>query len=641
MKKSKLLSLLLIVCVCISSMFMFGFTPAENVNARSTGQTVTQESHLGMGINVLTAENLIDYKTGYSILDYDALYSMTTGEIAGTISNSDSFSTTSARALLSRFNTNLGVDVAYSTLLCVLEAQLDSSMTVSFEEYSYKYYYIFSHYIQKYVLYIQDYLAKSTYQNAYSTLYLNDLACLSAGDLSYVEFFNRYGTHLVGSAIYGGRLDAYYTLVSNKEVFNENTKTAIDTSISAYNISATNLSTIVANLQLEIGSSIEITTQDIIEGFSVDSMGGTVIVGNSLANFDNSYIQWCNSFNDNPSTPEIDEGRVASSLIDYVNGGLVPLWDILPTEYESLSNDMRAAFIELCETASGDFIDKFKTGNYVDYNGGTGTALDPYVITNADQLKNIEKNMSSHFVLANDITMPTTQWKAIGGHYKNNYFTGVLDGNDYTIDGLKRTSNISESNNKFYFGLFGAIGEDGVVKDLNFTNVNIYIEGPSGNSNSRVFIGTVAGYCAGRLENITVDSDRICFNLCTPGISFVGGLVGTAYEAVIKDCTNIARAIKSARYSGVAGGIAGASCRSVFENCTVDANIIAFRTPLGGYATAGGICGETLVEGGEWSSEFINCVAVYDNVSTGYFGNISGGTPRKNEITNNGYTLYV
>jgi len=637
MKKSKLLSLLLIVCVCISSMFMFGFAPAENIANAQEMNTQTTElpsvTGLGMGINVLTAQSVSDFKFGNSVLDFDALENLPKSSITQNENYSVDSSTVNFETLINEFDITFtgSANANITMLLSEFEASLSTAISVDYENYCYKYLNYFIHKIDKHKAFIHNYLNKATYANAFSEYFLQDLENLELGTLTIEEFFNRYGTHLAGSAIYGGRLKAFYTLISNTVVINSSVKSVVDAELSTIDAALTNttaLANITAAIETQTGQTIE--TTDMLSGFVVSSQGGSVIASNNLENFNTSYVNWCNSFD------QVNN----SVLVDYTADGLVPLWDIIPDEYAELAVEMENKFIELCDNAKSVFLDSYgMLEDFYNFNGGKGTVDEPYKIANSDHLKNIEKNMSAHFVLANDITMPTAQWKAIGGHYKKNYFTGVLDGNNYTIDGLKRTSNISESNNKFYFGLFGAIGEDGVVKDLNFTNVNIYIGGPSGNSNSRVFIGTVAGYCSGLIDNVTVDSDRVAFNLCTPGISFVGGIVGTADEAIIKNCEVNIRYVKSGRYSGVAGGIAGASYSALFENCIVTAKITASRTGYNGWATVGGICGETVTGGGEWTSEFINCTFSGTLETMRYNG--SGGTSRKNEITNNGTTKYV
>ena len=66
-------------------------------------------------------------------------------------------------------------------------------------------------------------------------------------------------------------------------------------------------------------------------------------------------------------------------------------------------------------------------GKVLAFNGqGQGTPESPYLISTADQLKEIKDDMDVHYKLVNDIEI-TTQWSYIGSSLLA--FTGTLDGN--------------------------------------------------------------------------------------------------------------------------------------------------------------------------------------------------------------------
>ena len=67
-------------------------------------------------------------------------------------------------------------------------------------------------------------------------------------------------------------------------------------------------------------------------------------------------------------------------------------------------------------------------GKVLAFNGqGQGTPESPYLISTADQLKEIKDDMDVHYKLVNDIEI-TTQWSYIGSSLLA--FTGRLDGNN-------------------------------------------------------------------------------------------------------------------------------------------------------------------------------------------------------------------
>ncbi len=631
MKKSKLLSLLLIVCVCLSSMFFFGFAPAENIANAQEMTTQTTElpsvTGLGMGINVLTAQKASDFKFGNSVLDFDALENLPKSTITQNASNSILASTVNIETIINQFNISFssGLNSGMEIFFAEADMGLSTTLSVDYANYAYKYYNFFMQKVDKYTAFIHNYLNKATYANAFSEYFLQDLENLELGTLTIEEFFNRYGTHLAGSAIYGGRLKAFYTLTSNTVIINDSVKTTIDAQIPTIAsgwANTTTLTNIVAALETQTGQTIE--TTDILSGFVVNSQGGSVIASNNLENFNTSYLNWCNSFD------QVNN----SVLVDYTADGLVPLWDIIPDEYAELAVEMENKFIELCDNAKSVFLDSYgMIEDFYNFNGGKGTVDEPYKIANSDHLINIEKDLNANYELDCDITMPTTNWTSIGGFYRAKEFNGVLEGNEYKIIGLKKTSGVTEKGNRAYFGLFGAIGDNGSVRHLEFTDLNIHMTSPeANNSNFRFFVGAVAGYCSGEIIGITLSSGRVSYNCCTNGKTYTGGIVGLAKGAYIADCSVTLNYVQAGRYTGIAGGIAGYSRETSFVNCVNNTVIRASRTSFGGWAIVSGISGETYKDG-DLTSVFIGCSSIPSSefVTAAYSG--SGGTVKKNDIT--------
>ena len=120
------------------------FIPIGNdIRIVHANQTVAQVdmddlSGLGLGINVLTANNTTDFETGYSVLDYDELQQMTAYRITTNSSLGHSYSTTNAESLLLNFAYDFGVDAGCETMVAGLNAGLSASTTLNYENYSYK-----------------------------------------------------------------------------------------------------------------------------------------------------------------------------------------------------------------------------------------------------------------------------------------------------------------------------------------------------------------------------------------------------------------------------------------------------------------------------------------------------------------------
>ena len=106
------------------------------------------------------------------------------------------------------------------------------------------------------------------------------------------------------------------------------------------------------------------------------------------------------------------------------------------------------------------------------YGGGTGTPINPYIITTADHLNNIRYlgNSNRYFKLGSNINLQNDQWAPIES------FNGNFDGNSgngYTISNLKMTYT---SNDSLGYGLFqnnyGTIHNLKVTANINFQNYN-------------------------------------------------------------------------------------------------------------------------------------------------------------------------
>ncbi|MBD3227609.1 MAG: hypothetical protein GF329_05415, partial [Candidatus Lokiarchaeota archaeon] len=169
--------------------------------------------------------------------------------------------------------------------------------------------------------------------------------------------------------------------------------------------------------------------------------------------------------------------------------------------------------------SSGDYIQsnqEYKKCNNLFFSGGSGTASDPYQISNVTELQNVRENLGAHYMLINDIDANETKdWDGGKGfdslgeypEFPNfgKSFTGSFNGNDYKIINL--VINRSDSD---YVGLFGHIHANSVIQDVLLCNINIY-----GNN----YVGGLIGYNDGDMNN--------CFSTGkTKGNCNVGGLSG-------------------------------------------------------------------------------------------------------------------
>lgn len=543
------------------------------------------QNGIGYTVDVVSAKNYNDYKLGVSVLDTNKLNAASFNKSFNNNNYVKSISSYSITELINKssLTTELTIsnNIKIKGMFCNLETGLKTGNNFEYSNYLGKYYYVLDHYFEEYTLSLKDYSIDNKYIDCLSKEYILALDDLynKQTEAEFFKFFSKYGTHLIASGIFGGRLNAYFSVITNKVSINEQSTLKINSKVD-FGISNVNSS---IGLQNEIATTLGINRSDIMISFSAKSYGGYSFGASSIDDFSNNYNVWWDSFNKETSN---------STLINYSQDGLIALWDLLPDKYLSMSKTMENAFINYYSECYNGIIDSFKYSDKVLYDGGSGTIDDPYLISTVDHLINIEKNMNSYYKLINDIDLSNIEWIPIGGFYCDSIFNGVLDGGNHKIKSLTRTKYIHEKNSRSYFGLFGCIGDHAIVKNIVFDNINILIDGPANNNgNMRAFYSVVAGKCRGKISNIEL-SGNFVYNRVTNGETWIGGIAGYCVNATISNCKNNIN-IEAARYASAAGGIVAYSEGGLIEYCINRGNISATGTDWGGFAFASSIGAST------------------------------------------------
>ena len=176
------------------------------------------------------------------------------------------------------------------------------------------------------------------------------------------------------------------------------------------------------------------------------------------------------------------------------------------------------------------------------FAGGYGTSANPYTITTAAQLQNMNNSnvvsQSYYYNLSNNIDLYGVTWTPIGN--STTKFTGTFDGLNHTIDRLV-INRLSTDN----IGLFGYTN-NATIKNIGITNANVKgggevgtIIGRSTNSsllnsyasgvlegNGGADIGGLVGYN----ENSSIDGSNS--SVTVAGTISVGGLVGSSHGTI-------------------------------------------------------------------------------------------------------------
>jgi len=262
------------------------------------------------------------------------------------------------------------------------------------------------------------------------------------------------------------------------------------------------------------------------------------------------------------------------------------------------------------------------------FSGGSGTLADPYIIVESNELNTIGHNsrlMDKHFKLESDIDLGSVDFYMLAGTIP---FTGVFDGNDYTISNFTWTSSVRDG-----IGLFGYLGQGGQIKNLSLEDPNIRsvdsdcvaaMVGFSGGmvvnchatglvtaSGASRHIGSIVGF------NATGTISYCSTTAAVTGDGRLGGLVGRSDWGMINDCYATGPVTTGSGASGQGkediGGLVGLSWYTIMSNCYATASVTA-----GDYSSyVGGLAGRN-------HGTVADCYAT-GNVQGGGHGNYVGG----------------
>ncbi len=240
----------------------------------------------------------------------------------------------------------------------------------------------------------------------------------------------------------------------------------------------------------------------------------------------------------------------------------------------------------------------------VDVAGGNGSSASPYIIDSVEQLKNINIELNSCYILNNDLDLNYIPWTPIGTSTQP--FSGTFDGNGHTISNLK----INTTQN--YVGLFGYVS-GGRLKNINIDNVDIVSTGS--------YVGALAGYVIDKATNINcvIENCSVTGTGSVKGNANIGGLVGYAgalANPITGSYTECA-VVGTATTNTYVGGIAGYAYNAGINKC------YSIGTVTGG-TSVGGIVGDVTVTTNNFSIQ--NCFSLSSVKAT---SNLAGGIAGK------------
>ena len=235
---------------------------------------------------------------------------------------------------------------------------------------------------------------------------------------------------------------------------------------------------------------------------------------------------------------------------------------------------------------------------------GDGSQSDPYLISDADQLRMVSANSSlwdKCFLLNEDIDLGGKEkgsWKPIGNYDVK--FSGTFDGDGHTISGL-----YIYAQGQTYQGLFGYV-DGGSIKDLTVDGSvaggnevgGIVGNMPTGTISNCTYVGTVTSAPDEYDEPFAPKSHSNNF----------GGIVGYTQDGKVENCRNFG----SISGGEAVGGIAG----YIYNDAQVTKCYNAGN--VSGYNNVGGVVGESC-------GTVKNCYNIAEvSVETNYIGGVAG-----------------
>jgi len=254
-------------------------------------------------------DNLILYKDGVDSSNYNTFISSSFDGISTSIS--------------STFGLSGYIDGTYKSIRGDISVGYDQAGIESASEFYSQYYYYKHIRLKLYSLYMQNLGYKNqNIKNNLSTEYLEYLSALQSGSYAFNDFFDRFGTHLIISGEFGGKLEHKYSMFSNEVVMKSALMNTLKSSI---NISVPLTGSSNFSASRGFSSISELANKSYFDSELINQYGGAL--------YDGNYANWRNSLTESNS-----------GLIGFTSNSLVPLWDIVPTQFTNLAKNMEQAF---------------------------------------------------------------------------------------------------------------------------------------------------------------------------------------------------------------------------------------------------------------------------------------------------------
>ncbi len=266
---------------------------------------------------------------------------------------------------------------------------------------------------------------------------------------------------------------------------------------------------------------------------------------------------------------------------------------------------------------------------------GDGTEENPWQITSAEELALMKEHLDGHYILMNDIDLSGKLWQPVGAYVPNDAasydytadldiaFTGSLDGDGNTISNLTIIREGLGAKDMTGTGLFGGIAGEASIHDLTIENATVFSTG----SCTGTLVGMSMSSNDDAIKNITLKGGNSIM-----GSGSVGGIIGSAQDTDITDCSADAEIIMLAASNGagiLGGGIEG----GIISGCLATGTVTAIAaTETYGAIGVGGLLGCAFD-----SEKVVDCHVENATITVGTNAIMVGGLLGYAGVVNEGY----
>ncbi len=334
-----------------------------------------------------------------------------------------------------------------------------------------------------------------------------------------------------------------------------------------------------------VGGLLGVCDGELEKSHSVSVITGNDYVGGLIGHLNNGNIS--DSFFDK----DISKVSEAVGNVSDVSGGTNTINMVKDTIFTSASWDFNTIWT-IVEDESYPYLLWQNDDNIPyavipesEFGGGSGTSIDPWLISEPKHLNNMRNYLGSehadkHFKLFNDIDLEDylsidgdeyndgKGWRPIGDNWSNldnEFFAGTLDGDGNAI--LNLTINRPTDD---FVGLFGVLSPKvnalGSSEIINLRLENASIIGKS-------YTGAIAGFNAGRIIDCSVEG------IVTGKSNFTGGLVGYTERDIIAGIMVSGTVTGEEEYTG---GLVGYTIYGTIDNCNNEADVVGSGNYTGG-----------------------------------------------------------